>query len=197
MRHGLFFHGVRNRLAKLGLDFMPYYWVLEGDEPLDPPKIRDDVSKYTTSYFGEEELTYIQNSIIGIAHKNLVEDYRNGQVCVGLKCGEEIAAYMLIQRNDVVFRGATIKLGENEAYLKGMYTFENYRGKGLAPYLRYECYQLVKEKFGTVKNYSISEYFNKPTLKFKRKLKAKNLELRMSMVLFKRLKRNFLLKKCA
>ena len=27
IKHGLFLHGVRNNLAKIGLDFMPYYGV--------------------------------------------------------------------------------------------------------------------------------------------------------------------------
>ncbi len=193
LRHGLFFHGLRNRMAILGFDFMPYYWMLEGAEPVEPPKIRGDASGYDISYFGESELTYAQNNIIGIGHKDLLKDLRNGKICIGLKCNDEIAAYMFIQRGNFVFRGRKFELKDNEAYMCDMYTFESYRGKNIAPYLRYHAYNLVKD-LGIEKNYSISEYFNKSTIKFKSKLKAKPVKLFLSVILFKKGNRNFLLK---
>lgn len=193
LRNGLFFHGVRNRLAKIGVDMMPYYWVLEGGEDIDPPKIRGDESGFKISYLNESELAYIQNSISGIAHKDLLKYFNEGQICIGLKHYDEIAAYMFIKRGDFTFRGRTFKLEENEAYLCNMYTFESYRGKNLAPYLRYHSYTLVKE-LGIEKNYSVSEYFNKSTIKFKNKLKSRPLKLFLSIILFKKRHKNYLLK---
>lgn len=193
IKNGLFLLGVKNRLARIGFDFMPYYFVEEGIGEFDAPVIRGDDSSFTLSYFKEKELSYIQNEIKGIEHKDLLEDYKNGQICVGLKHNDEIAAYMLIKRKDYFFRGRRFEFKDNEAYLHSMYTFESYRGRNLAPYLRYKSYGFIKEK-GVDTKYSISEYFNKSTIKFKNKLNSKHLKLYLSVILFKKIHWNFLLK---
>ncbi len=194
LRNGLFLHGLRNRLARIGLDFMPYYWVQEGVGEFEAPKIRGEALGYSISYFGEEELIQIKSSISGIAHKNLLKYLDEGQTCVGLKHDEHIAAYMFIKQKDYFFRGKTFNFKDNEAYMHSMYTFESYRGKNLAPYLRYHCYRLAKEQ-GVDTTYSISEYFNKSTIKFKNKLNSKHLYLYLSIVLFKRYNWNFTIRK--
>ena len=75
-----------------------------------------------------------------------------------------------------------------------MYVYENYRGKGIAPYLRYQCYKLL-EKEGVNTFYSISEYFNFSAIKYQKKFNAKPLELCLSIKLFKINIWNFTLKK--
>jgi hypothetical protein len=57
-----------------------------------------------------------------------------------------------------------------------MYTMEPYRDKNLAPYLRYQSYGILN-KTGRSKLYSVSEYFNSSSIKYKQKLNAKNLKL--------------------
>jgi hypothetical protein len=74
-----------------------------------------------------------------------------------------------------------------------MYTFEAYRGKNLAPYLRYHSYKLLEDQ-GIDKLYSISAYFNKSSLKFKQKLNAQHLQLLLHVGLFKRFHWNYTLK---
>ncbi|MDO5970477.1 GNAT family N-acetyltransferase [Flavivirga aquimarina] len=194
LRYGLFMQGLRNRFAKIGIDVMPYYWTLEGAEEFEPPKIKGDDSGFEMSYFGEIELDYIQNKIKGIAHKDLKRYLKEGQICVGLKCYNDIVAYMFIKKNEYRFRGKTFKFEKNEAYLHTMYTFEAFRGRGIAPYLRYQCYKIAKKE-GITRTYSISEYFNKSSKKFKKKLCARNTELYISIVLFKKIRKTFLLKK--
>lgn len=39
-KHGLFSHGVRNNLAKLGVDIMPYYWFTITKELVQPQYIK-------------------------------------------------------------------------------------------------------------------------------------------------------------
>ncbi|MGB5357201.1 MAG: hypothetical protein WBN11_10960 [Eudoraea sp.] len=46
LSNGLFLFGVRNRLARMGLDFDPYYWVLEGNMDYEAPKIKGDDKDY-------------------------------------------------------------------------------------------------------------------------------------------------------
>lgn len=146
------------------------------------------------SFLGEEELIQIKNSISGIAHKNLLKYFDEGQICVGLKHNNDIAAYMFIRQKDYYFRRRKFNLYDNEAYMHSIYTFESYRGKNLAPYLRYHCYKLAKEQAMDT-TYSISEYFNRSTIKFKKKLNSKHLTLFLSIVLFKKYYWNFTLRK--
>ena len=196
IKHGLFWHGVRNNLAKIGLDFMPYYWVKEAVTPVNPPKIRDEHQDFELSIFGEEEINHIKKTIIGIEQKNLIADLKNGEICIGLKHNNDIAAYMFIKRKPFIFRKRNFNLTSSESYLHSMYTFEAYRGKNLAPYLRYHSYKyLEKENVNTY--FSVSEYFNKSTIKFKKKLNSEPVKLYLSLVLFKRWTMNFRLKSFA
>jgi len=192
VENGLFWHGIRNTMAKIGLDFMPYYWEI-GSIDIEAPKIRDDKSKYQLSIFEDQEITYIKNNVLGIGHKDLRNDLKNGDTCLGIKYEDEIAVYSFVKHNNFSFRDRNFVLKPSEAYIHNTYTFEAFRGKNLAPYLRYQCYEYFKSK--DVKNYySISEYFNKPTLKYKRKINVKPKKLYLSIVLFKRRVFNFTLK---
>ncbi|MBJ7880453.1 hypothetical protein [Gelidibacter salicanalis] len=192
IKNGLFCHGIRNRLAKIGFDFMPYFWEI-GSIDIEPPQIRDDKSKYQLSVFGVEEITFIMNNVIGIDHKDLMNDFKNGNTCLGIKYEEKISVYSFINHQNFSFRGRKFVLKPSESYVHNTYTFENFRGRNLAPYLRYQSYEYFKGK-GIDKYYSISEYFNKPTIKYKQKLNVKPLKLYLSVILFKRWVFNFTLK---
>ena len=191
-KNGLFLHGLRNNLARLGIDLMPYYWEI-GSTDIETPKIRDDESLYKVSFFDVEELTYVKQNIIGIGHKNLIADLQSGDICLGIKKNEKIAIYSFIRSRDFEFRGRQFKIKPNEGYVCNTYTFEDFRGKNLAPYLRCQSYKLLKEK-GIDTYYSISEYLNTPTLRYKRKLNVKPIQLFLSVILFKRWQFNFTLK---
>ena len=79
LQHGLFWHGVRNNLARLGLDFMPYYWSKAISSDIIPQKLKTDNNEFKLSVFDETELKYIKNIIIGIEEKDFFEDLRNGE----------------------------------------------------------------------------------------------------------------------
>ena len=194
LKHGLFWHGVRNNLAKVGLDFMPYYWVKEATSPVKPPEVRGEDKDFEITTFGESEINYIKNTIIGIEQKDLLSDLKNGEICIGLKNKGKIAAYMFIKCRPFTFRKRFFDLQSTESYLHSMYTFEAYRGKNLAPYLRDHSYKHLEKK-GITNFYSVSEYFNKSTIRFKKKLNSKPIKLYLSLVLFKRWTMNFTLKR--
>lgn len=194
IKHGLFWHGVRNNLAKIGIDFMPYYWVKEAISPISPPEIRRVEKDFKITTFGEAEINYIKNTIIGIEQKDLLADLKNGEICIGLKHKNEIAAYMFIKCRPFVFRKRFFDLKPTDSYLHSMYTFEAYRGKNLAPYLRYNSYNYLEKK-GITNFYSISEYFNKSTIRFKKKLNSEPMKLYLSLVMFNYWTLNFILKK--
>ncbi len=194
IRHGLIFQGIRNKLARFGLDFMPYFWTLEGEEEIICPKVKGDTSGFVISNFTELDVERAQDLIAGNHYKNLTSFIKEGQVCVGIKDNEAIVAFMFIKKEFYLFRGKTFRFQEYEAYLHSMYTFETYRGRRIAPYLRYHCYEICKE-LNLTRVYSISEYLNKSSRKFKKKLKAKHTKLYLSLVLFKRYKKTILLKR--
>ncbi|MFK5974144.1 MAG: hypothetical protein QM485_12805 [Flavobacteriaceae bacterium] len=193
LRHGLFLHGITNRLANIGILIIPYYWVQEGISDSKPPEIKENPSDYTLKHLGLEEVKSVCNKLPGLNNQEIIEGFNNGQLCVGLLCKDEIAAFMFIELNDFIFMKRKFKLKDNEAYLLNMWTFDSYRGKNLAPYLRYQSYLLLNE-MGRNTPYSVSAYLNKSTLKFKQKLNAKNLKLYMFIELFKKCHWNFVIK---
>ena len=164
---------------------MSYYWVKEATYTIASPAlilIRGKLKDFEISTFGEEELIYIKKTIIGIENKDLLTDLKNGEICIGLKHKDEIAAYMFIKCRPFTFRRRDFKLKPVDSYLHNMYTLEAFRGKNLAHYLRYYSYKLLEKK-GVTNFYSISDYFNKSTIKFKKKLTSKPLYLYLSVVL--------------
>lgn len=194
VKNGLFFFGLRNRLAGIGIDFNPYYWVQEEFEPCETPIVKGDSSKYNLKYLSLDEVKLVSHpDSAKYFEQKLISD-KNGISCIGLENHGEIAAYMYAEFNDFIFKGRAFRLKANEAYLLNMWTFHDFRGRNLAPYLRYQAYQLLKEQGRDVK-YSISDSFNKSSIKFKKKLNTKEVYLYLSIVLFKRFEWNFTLKK--
>ena len=85
-------------------------------------------------------------------------------------------------------------LKKDEAYLFDARTFQTYRGKNLAPYLRYELYKHL-EKMGRSNLYSITEFFNIGAIKFKKKLKVRPLKVYLHVTFFKKYYYTILLKR--
>lgn len=191
-RNGLFLFSLRNFIMRFGVDIDPYYLEREGLDQSNVPAIRGDATEYRIESIRAEEIGILEN-IMGMDVKKLKADIEAGQLCIGLKRGAEIAALMFAETRNFEYKYRTFHLGKNEAYLLNMYTFEAYRGKNLAPYLRYHSYKLLEDQ-GIDKLYSISAYFNKSSLKFKQKLNAQHLQLLLYVGLFKRFHWNYTLK---
>lgn len=190
LRNGLLLYGIRNRMARIGLDFDPFYWVLEADSKCSEPLIKGNPKEYAFEYIDIEEIKSIGKSKRGLKEEELLRGYQDGQICIGLRHNKEIAAYMFIELNNFNYNRKKFKLKKNEAYLLNMYTFESHRGKNLAPYLRYLSYQLLSD-LGKDTVYSISAYFNKSTIRFKKKLNAKHQKLFLYIILFKKYHSHF------
>ena len=192
IKYGLVLFTLRNLLTRIGLDIDPYYWVQEGMEECEEPRIRGNSEDYRIELINADEVKVMDN-ILGLSAKELKKNINKGQLCVGLKHNAEIAALMFVGLHSFVLNHRSFELKANEAYLLNMYTFESYRGKNLAPYLRYHSYELLKKQ-GRNTLYSITAFFNTPSTKFKKKLNAKHLRLYMYLGLFKKYHWNFLLK---
>ena len=117
-----------------------------------------------------------------------------GRICLGLLHSDKIAAYTCCNLKKCQYYPAPdIPLKKDEAYLYDARTFEAYRGKNIAPYLRYQLYKYLT-KIGRTKFYSYTVLFNTSAVNFKRKLKAKPTKLYVGIIFFNRYRFNILLK---
>lgn len=194
VRYGLVLQGLRNRLSRIGLEFRPYYWVQEGANDCALPEISGNISEYSLEFLSPEDIKIIGQKARGYTEEMLLDHLEKGKKCIGLKHKGEIAAFMWLDFEECNFTPGFIRLKENEVYLFSMYTMEKYRGRNIAPYLRYKSYEMLR-KSGKDTFYSVSEYFNYSTIKFKGKLNAKHLKLILYIEFFKRFRRSFILRK--
>lgn len=108
-----------------------------------------------------------------------------GNKCFAVQYKGKLIGYTWCDFKECNFVGFRFPLKEHEAYLFDAYTSREYRGKNLAPYMRHQCYKELA-KMGRVRLYSITSHFNTSSMKFKQKLNAKPLQLRLFVRLFKR-----------
>lgn len=192
IKNGLFLQGVRHAFAKIGIDIMPYYWVEEEVISTESPKLRTD-QLFTFKTLSKDDLGAIIAETDSITEKKIHQSFADGQECVGLTHEGQIAAYMFIELNDFEIKNRKFKLNANEAYLLNMFTLNDFRGKNLAPYLRYACYRHLENR-NIASKYSVSNYFNKSAIRFKQKLNSKPKKLYVNIELFKSIQWNLVLK---
>ncbi len=195
LRYSSFLRVVLDGIAKAGIRINLYYIVLEGLFNRSLSHLETGFDEYELCFLSPQDVKTI-SSIPGrhFTEESLLERLRNGQKCFGLKYRGELAAFTWCNF-DRCTHGYKFPLKDNEAYLFDAYTLMHFRGKGLAPYIRYQCYKELA-KSDRHKLFSISDYVNTPSIKFKKKLNAKLLELRLSIELFKKWDFDLRLKGC-
>jgi GNAT superfamily N-acetyltransferase len=120
------------------------------------------------------------------SEEDLLKRLEEGKKCLGMKHRNELVGFTWIAYETYGYRNRQIPLKANEAYLFDAYTLEDYRGKGIAPYLRYRVYMYLAE-LGRNRFYSVTEYLNVTSIRFKEKLGARSKELYLYVQLFKNL----------
>ena len=180
MEHGLFLHRLQGWLSRnSGIELELFYLVSEGDfsgglgwqaqyTDYQPCLLnRDDMELIATDHPWDD--------VTGLRRR-----LDNGHICVGLKHGDKVAAFTWAEMMECNHQPLSFRMAENEAYLYDAFTLPTFRGKGLAPYMRFQCYEQLKAK-GRNRFYSISDYFNKPSVHFKQKLNARFEKLYVSI----------------
>jgi len=181
-------------LSRIGIEITPYYLFQEGINITEIPEIKGDVADYSFEMLGPEDMKIIGAiNFVRFSEIKLLSLLNAGEKCIAIKHKGEIAAFMWINFTEFNYKSTAVQLKSNEAYLYFMNTMETYKGKNLAPYLRYKSYEILNE-MGRDKLYSISDYFNSPAVKFKAKLNSKKLKLIIDIQIFKKLHWNFTLK---
>lgn len=192
-RHGLMLYGITNQLSKIGIVITPFYWEKEYVKNCKTPVIDGDVSEYNVRELNSQDLKILSSMDGGFSLHEKLDQLKKGQICMGLLHREKIVAYSWIELSKLKYRKLKLSFNDNESYLGGMYTVQNYRGKNLAAYLRFNIYQFLKEKDRSI-IYSISDYYNKPAIKFKAKLNSKHTKLYLYISLFNKFSKIFTLK---
>ena len=176
-RFGLVVHRLQFRvLAKLGISVVPYYWTQEGVVDGLPPVLQNGFEDYSFSSFGPEDIKTIGSLLPRRSEDELLARLDQGKLCFGLKHHGQIAAFTWCELGECSFKWHQVPLNDREAYLFDMNTVESFRGRGLAPYLRYQVYGALKELERDT-FYSVTYRFNTPAMRFKEKLGAKFLWL--------------------
>ncbi|MFH1783703.1 MAG: GNAT family N-acetyltransferase [bacterium] len=187
-RYGLVLLFIKSSIIKaLGVDIIIYHWVREGLSKDDFPELKDGLQGYSFEFLGPGDMKIIGN-IKGRGDENeqkLLEHLKKGRKCLGAKYKGQVAAFTWIDLHGDSCRDHKLVLKENEAYLYDMYTLKPFRGKNIAPYLRHQCYVKLWE-MGRDVFYSSTDVLNNPSIKFKRKLKARILALYFNIKLFKK-----------
>jgi GNAT superfamily N-acetyltransferase len=169
-------------LKKIKINVYPYLiFVEEFYEDITSPQIDSELNKYKIVFLGPEDMKTIE----ALPDRNpteaeLLNRLNEQKVCMALKLGRELAAFTWYDLKECNIHGIKCPINDNEAYLFDAYTLPSYRGKGIAPFVRYRSYQELKN-IGKHRLLSFSDYYNAPAIRFKQKLKAKRLELRIAV----------------
>lgn len=192
-RYGLVFQVIRNKLAKIGIEFTPYYWFQDGVSDNVIPVIKKFNSEYSVAFLEKDDMKVIAENARGYSEMDFLARLRDGKLCLGVKHLDNIVAFMWIYLNECSFGPRKFRLEKDEAYITDVYTMEAYRGNNLAPFLAYKNCEILN-KIGRSKIFSATEYFNSSALKYHNKLNAKKIELILYVRLFKVLAWNIRIK---
>lgn len=186
IRHNPFPRVILDALAKMGIKTQPYYLCVEGLSDRTLPPYETGFHQYLFSFLGPEDMKKIGT----IPHRffseqQLLSRLKKGQLCFAAKCRGKIAAFAWCNLEECHYDGCNFPLKNHEAYLFDTYTLNSFRGRGIAPYLRYHLYEELA-RMGRKRLYSVSERFNIPSIRFKQKLNAKFVGRGIYVELFKR-----------
>lgn len=191
--NGLIIHTLLNQFSKIGISITPYYWVQEGLFVNEIPEPEGDLEDYSLITLDSNDIKSIIHNVRGVTLEEFLKRLEEAQICFGMKYKDEISSIMWANIKNCHHRPGGSNLEKDEAYMYGMYTFDAFRGRNIAPYLRYKCYEALRG-MGRDKLYSITEYFNKSAVRYKQKLNAQNLDLGLIVDLFSKFRRRFHLK---
>ena len=185
VKHKMLIHHLLYYLSRAGIKITMFFWIEESIGNSPEVELNDNLENYSFEFLRPDNI----KEISWLKTKQSVEERVNrlegGDKCLGVKYKGEIIGYTwaeLCKCSDVFYK---TELKDNEAYLRDMHIIRSFRGKNIAPYLRIKCYKALM-KMGYDTCYSISDYFNTPSIKFKKKLNAKFLTLSLYVNMFKK-----------
>jgi hypothetical protein len=194
IQENAFLHFIYRSMSKV-VKVVPYYLFQEfltDEKELD---LKPDLDRWKICVLAPSDMKEISaNPDVNESEDILLERLTTGCVCLGLKHNGAIAAYTWSNLKECFYETIfSFPLKENEAYLFDARTFKAYRGKNIAPYLRYQLYKHLAQ-IGRTKFYSVTIIPNTSSVVFKTKLKARRLKLYLGIKLFNKYRYNVRLK---
>lgn len=184
--NGLIIHKLLTLLEKAGILVEPYYYYQEGPFLPGPPGGDIAAEGFDFIECGEAEyMEYASSYPQPPPPGEFRERLEKGQRCFALLHKGRTAAITWSDSSVLHFTPCLRPLADNEAYLFGAETRFEFRGRRVAPYLRYRCYEALAAD-GRTLLYSYSHYFNYPARHFKEKLGARVLFAGLHLRLFGR-----------
>jgi ribosomal protein S18 acetylase RimI-like enzyme len=186
IRYRLLIQEILARLAGIGIQIQPYYLVLEGLFGGSNPEWESGFDEFSIGFLSNPDMKHVA-ALSGrpASEDKLLLRLKDGMKCFAVQQQGQVIGYTWCDFKECNFVGHRFPLRENEAYLFDAYTSRSFRGRNIAPYMRYQCYKELA-KTGRVRLYSITLLFNTSSKKFKQKLNAKPLKLGLFVELFKR-----------
>jgi len=170
------------RLARLGLRLHPFLLVREGGEPRRPDRPDERFQFGPVTADDIDELLRMEPRP---ARDVLERRFAEGKLCHGVRDGSRLVAKTWSDLADFNYPPAYRRLEADEAYLFAAYIDPACRGHNLAPFMRAECYAVLRA-MGRTRLWSYTDYYNAPARRFKTKLGAVDEALCLHIDLFDR-----------
>ncbi|PKN65644.1 MAG: hypothetical protein CVU54_18590 [Deltaproteobacteria bacterium HGW-Deltaproteobacteria-12] len=168
------------------IQVIPYYIIEEFY--IDQKKVNVLLEKENSgiSILTRDDMEFLGNhEESNVTPEELIQWLEKGRICLAFRYKSEIVSYSWCDLKFLEFKGRTIALKRNEAFLFNARTFKAFRGKNLAPYVRNELGRFLKKR-GTDRFLSITLWSNTASMKFKQKLDARPTALFLYVGLFRR-----------
>jgi len=194
-KHGLVTMRLLHKLGKLGLKIELYYVHVGRESDLEGCEQRweQEFPEYEAGFVGVEDMQETASCESWLTEAMLVGRLERGLTCFAIKHHGRIIAYLWSAFEIIDGTAYKAKLKENEAYLFNAYTDPEYRGKGLAPLMRNQCYKALKDR-GVDVFYSVCDYFNTPSVRYKKKMNARVHKLGLFVAIGNKYSRSWILK---
>lgn len=188
----LFYSGLKKKKFELSLFYLFKEGIL-GKVDLD---IQPKIEPILVEHLKPSDVTYLAvKAERDYSEERMLQMLSEGCKCMGIKFKGKFVAWAWYNLRKCEYRrySFSFELKENEAYLFGQRTLNAYRGRSLAPYLKYQMYQHLAD-MGRTKLYAIVHFSNIPSIKFRRKLNANPLKLFVNVKILNKYNRSILLK---
>lgn len=182
-------------LALLGLTLRPFYLHREGLSLAGPRTFGDHLEGLEVGFLGGGDMPALA-ALPGrsLPEPALASRLVRGQRCLGARSQGQVVAFTWCDLERCHFEGFSFALRNNQAYLFDTYCAVEWRGRGLAPFLRYRAYEVLAG-LGRTDIYSITDAFNVSALHFKAKLRARPVLLGLQVKLWGRVCRTRVLRR--
>ena len=177
IQENAFLHSLYRSISKV-VKVVPYYLFQEFLTDETDLNLKPDLGQWEICVLEPPDMKEISaNPEVNESEDILLERLADGCLCLGMKHNGAIAAYTWSHLKKCSYETIlNFPLKEDEACLFDIRTFKAYRGKNIAPYLRYQLYKHLAQ-IGRTKFYSITIIPNTSSVMFKIKLKARPIKL--------------------